>query len=347
VDHEDHQPPRRLRGEDPIEILLTGITGFIGSHLADVMQTTSNHHVVGMIRNVKDQAPLEARGIETRIADLLQPVSLTQVTKDVDVVVHLAALMRFHAPWNDLYASNVEATKHLANDAAAQGVRHFIYISSTEAVGPVDTIPGDESAPYHPTYDYGRTKMLAEQWLHTQEKTKGLPLTILRPTGVYGPGDDYITLPMLRAVKQGKLRMLPGKADHQIQFTYVHDVAKGIIAAISSKEQVLGKTIFLASDDAVTYRGLFTIMAQLLDVPPPTRSVPPWLASIYLRYLEWTNARKGVDEFIFHPSLVKDMQTDRVYSNALARRLLGFQPQYTLREGMDEAIRWYTVRHLL
>ena len=340
-------PPRIFRREDPIDILLTGITGFIGSHLADVLQTTGNHHLVGMVRKVKDQAPLKARGIETRVADLLQPASLRQVTKDVDVVVHLAGLMRFHAPWNDLYASNVEATKHLVNDAAAQGVGHFIYISSTEAIGPVERIPADESAPYHPTYGYGRTKMLAEQWLHDQEQTKRLPVTILRPTGVYGPGDDYITLPMLRAVKLGQLRMLPGKADHHIQFTYVSDVAKGIAATISSKEQVQGKTIFLASDDAVTYKGLFTFIAELLDVPPPTRSVPPWLASAYLRYREWVNARKGVDEFIFHPSLVKDMQTDRVYSNALARRLLKFQPQYSLRQGLDVAIRWYTEQHLL
>ena len=300
-----------------------------------------------MVRNVKDQVLLEKRGIEVRIADLLQPASLRQVTKDIDVVVHLAALMRFHAPWNDLYACNVEATKHLVNDAAAQGVGRFIYISSTEAVGPVERIPGDESAPYHPTYDYGRTKMLVEQWLHDQEHAMRLPFIILRPTGVYGPRDDYITLPMLRAVKQGTLRMLPGKADHRIQFTYVHDAAKGIAAAISSTEQVLGKTIFLASDDSVTYRGLFTTMAELLNVPPPTRSVPPWLASVYLRYRKWANARRGVDEFIFHPSLVKDMQTDRVYSNALARRLLGFQSQYSLREGLDEAIRWYTERHLL
>ena len=100
----------------------------------------------------------EKQGIEMRKADLLKPGSLRDITKDVDIVVHLAGLMRFHDPWDLLYNHNVKATQTIAGDALQHGVQHFIYSSSTEAIGPVTSIPGDETSPYNPTYEYGKTK---------------------------------------------------------------------------------------------------------------------------------------------------------------------------------------------
>jgi len=316
---------------------MTGLTGFIGSHLLKSLKDHGRHHLVGMIRNPKDERRLEDLGVEVRIADLLNPSSLQGVTRDIDTVIHLAARMRFHDPWETLYAHNVEGTRHLALDAMQQQVSHFIYISSTEAMGPVDTVPGDESAACHPSYGYGRSKMLAEQWLCKQHAQ--LPLTILRPTGVFGPGDTYVTMPVLRAVQQGLLRATPRKAaDHYIQFTYVTDVVQGIMTALENREKALGGTFILASDDYYSYRELFTVLARLLNAPPPRYTVPSWVVRTALRYLEWANKRKGVDEFVFHASLVDDMQVDRAYSNARAKRVLGFSPHYTLQQGIAEIL---------
>ena len=247
-------------------VLVTGASGFLGSHLLKSMRDLGRYHVIGMVRNPKDVQRLGALGVETRVADLLRPSSLHEITKEVDTVIHLAAKMRFHDPWESLYAHNVEGTRYLALDAMQHQVGYFIYISSTEATGPVDTIPGDESAAYHPTYEYGKSKMMAEQWLHEQT----LPVTVLRPTGIYGPGDAYVTLPVLRAVKHGLLRALPAKAaDHYIQFTYITDVVQGIIMTLNHREHAVGETFILASDDYYSYRELFTVLAQLLDSPTP------------------------------------------------------------------------------
>jgi nucleoside-diphosphate-sugar epimerase len=324
-------------GNNMENVLVTGVTGFLGSHLLASLQKNGRHHLVGMIRNPRDQQRLENLGVEVRVADLLQPLSLQNITRDIDTVIHLAARMRFHDPWDILYAHNVEGTKHLALDAARTHVSHFIYISSTEAMGPVDTVPGDESAPYHPAYGYGKSKMLAEQWLREQQGR--LPVTILRPTGVCGPGDPYVTMPVLRAVQRGLLRAIPKKAaEHYIQFTYVTDVVQGIIAALENPKKAVGGTFILASDDYYSYRELFTLLARLLHAPPPRYSVPSWLVWAVLRYLEWTNRRKGIDEFVFHASLVDDMKVDRAYSNAKAKRVLGFFPQYTLQQGISEIL---------
>lgn len=318
-------------------VLVTGVTGFLGSHLLESLKSRERYHLVGMIRNPQDEQRLEDLGVEVRIADLLNPSSIQGVTRDIDTVIHLAARMRFHDPWETLYAHNVEGTQHLAQDAMQQEVSHFIYISSTEAMGPVTKVPGDESAGYYPAYGYGRSKMLAEQWLSKQHAR--LPVTILRPTGVYGPGDNYVTMPVLRAVQHGLLRATPkNAASHYIQFTYLTDVVQGIMATLENREKALGGTFILASDDYYSYRELFTVLARLLNAPPPRYSVPSWVVRTVLRYLEWANKRKGVDEFIFHTSLVDDMQVDRAYSNARAKRMLGFSPQYTLQRGISEIL---------
>jgi nucleoside-diphosphate-sugar epimerase len=289
----------------------------------------------------------EKQGIEMRQIDLLKPESLKDITKNVDVVVHLAGLMRFHDPWDSLYNNNVKATQIIAADALQHDVQHFIYSSSTEAIGSVGNIPGDETSPYNFSYEYGKSKQIAEQWLKEKQQTDDLPLTILRPTGVYGPGDTYVTLSTVRAIAHRKLPVLPGKGDSYIHFTYVDDVAQGFQRTIEQPKQSLGETFILASDDYITYKEMFTIIANQLDVPPPTRSIPLSLAKIYLSFIQWNNKRKEIDDFVMHTSLIDTMKTNRAYTNAKAKKILGFTPQYSFKDGMKKTIEWYKEKNLL
>ncbi|MBN1860893.1 MAG: NAD(P)-dependent oxidoreductase [Candidatus Thermoplasmatota archaeon] len=330
-----------------MRLLITGVTGFLGTHLARELLKENTIELLGTYRNPKKTPWFEEQGIEMRQADLLNPKSLKDITKDVDVVVHLAALMRFHDPWNRLYAHNVNATQIIAQDALDHGVQHFIYSSSTEATGPVASIPGDETSPAQPSYDYGKTKYITELWLEEKHRTQHLPLTILRPTGIYGPGDVYVTLSTVRAVANKKLRFLPGKGNNTIHFTYVDDVTQGIRKTIEKTTQAIGETFILASDEYLTYKDMFSTIAHLLNVPRPGRSIPMSLAKIYLSYIQWNNARKGIDDFAMHTSLIDTMKTNRAYSNAKAKKILGFSPKYSFEEGMKKTIDWYKEKNLL
>jgi len=330
-----------------MKILITGITGFLGSYLARTLLNANKYDLIGTYRDASKARALEKQGIEMRKVNLLNPETLTNCTRGVDVVVHLAALMRFHDPFEKLYTHNVTATQRIADDALHHNVQHFIYASSTEAIGPVNTIPGDETSPFHPTYDYGKTKQIAELWLLEKQQTDNLPLTILRPTGVYGPGDIYVTLSTVRAVAHKKLRVLPGKGDKYIHFTYVDDGAQGFLKAIERPERSLGETFILSGDEYTTYKEMFTIIAHLLNVPPPKRSIPMSLAKAYLSFVQWNNGRKGIDDFVMHTSLIDTMKTNRVYSNRKAKRLLGFAPRYRYQDGMKKTIEWYIEKHLL
>jgi len=330
-----------------MKVLITGITGFIGAHLAQELLKKKSYELVGTFRDKEKALMYEKQGIEMRKADLLKPDSLKNITKDVDVVIHLAGLMRFHDPWDSLYNHNVKATQIIATDALQHSVQHFIYSSSTEALGPVTNIPGDETSPYNPSYAYGKTKQIAEQWLKEKQQTAGLPLTILRPTGVYGPGDVYVTLSTVRAIAYRKLRVLPGKGDSIIHFTYVDDIIQGFQKTIEKPKQSLDETFILASDEYITYKEMFTIIANLLNVPPPTRSIPLSLAKVYLSYIQWSNKRKGIDDFVMHTSLIDTMKTNRAYTNAKAKKILEFTPRYSYRDGMKKTIEWYKEKNLL
>lgn len=330
-----------------MKVLITGITGFIGTHLAKDLLRTNKYELLGTYRDARKATLLEKQGIEMRKTDLLKPDSLKDITKEVDVIVHLAGLMRFHDSFDILYDNNVKATQTITEDALLHGIQHFIYGSSTEALGPVTNIPGDETSPYHPTYHYGKTKQITELWLKEKQQTTHLPLTILRPTGVYGPGDVYVTLSTVRAVANKKLRFLPGKGDMFIHFTYVDDISQGIKKTIEKPKQSIGETFILASDAYITYKEMFTIVADLLDVPPPSRSIPISLAKAYLSVVQWNNNRKGIDDFVMHTSLIDTMRTNRAYSNAKAKKILGFSPQYDYTKGMKKTIDWYKEKNLL
>jgi nucleoside-diphosphate-sugar epimerase len=330
-----------------MRVLITGVTGFIGAHLAPELLKKKNYELVGTFRDKEKALMYEEQGIEMREADLLKPASLKNITKDIDVVVHLAGLMRFHDPWDSLYNHNVKATQVIAAETIQHNVQHFIYSSSTEAIGPVTSIPGDETSSYNPTYEYGKTKQIAELWLKEKQQTAGLPLTILRPTGVYGPGDLYVTLSTVRAIAQRKLRVLPGKGDSYIHFTYIDDVVQGFQKTIEKPKQTLDETFILASDEYITYKEMFTIVANLLEVPSPTRSIPMSLVKTYLSVVQWNNNRKGIDDFVMHTSLIDTMKTNRAYTNAKAKKILGFTPRYSYRAGMKKTIEWYKEKNLL
>jgi nucleoside-diphosphate-sugar epimerase len=92
---------------------------------------------------------------------------------------------------------------------------------------------------------------------------------------------------------------------------------------------------------------MFTVIANLLGVAPPTRSIPLAFAKAYLSFVQWNNTRRGIDDFVMHTSLIDTMKTNRAYSNAKAKKILGFVPRFGYREGMKSTIDWYKDKNLL
>ena len=324
-----------------MKVLVTGASGFIGSHLVPAL-LESDHTPIALIRGSSDTTLLDELGVETRVGDLSDPDSLSRVADGVEAVIHLAAYYRFYGEKEKYTRINVEGTASLAEYAKKAGVDHFIYCSSTEAVGPVEGI-GDEESDPNPQYEYGISKLSAEKRLwEIQGETPWV--TVVRPSGVYGPGnvDDVSYWFVMSQARGGILsKFIVGSGEALIQFVHVSDIVQGFIKALENPNASKGETFTISENRAYRYKEVYGIIAELLDRKPPKIHLPPWLAKLSIAPVEFFNKLTGREDFMWHTATVDSVMSNRAYSIDKAVRLLGYKPEYNLRTGLAETIKWY------
>jgi nucleoside-diphosphate-sugar epimerase len=204
----------------PDRVLVTGATGFVGSHVAQALveagyevrcgtRASSNTRWISDLDT--ERVPLDVRG---------KPEDISRAVENVDVVVHAAGITRARRP-EDYYSVNADGTRRLAAAALRAGVRRFVLISSLAARGPNSPAKGD-----HPESDYGRSKLEAENHLRSVEG--GMEAVVLRPAAVYGPRDTDL-LPLFRMARAGWLPVPSGAGP--LQPLYAEDVARAALAA--------------------------------------------------------------------------------------------------------------------
>lgn len=202
-----------------MKVLLTGASGFVGSHLAEAL-ARAGHALRLSLRGSSSDAFLAATLAERVTLDLADPAAADAACRGVEVVVHAAGVTRARRA-ADFFRVNAEGTLALAEAAARQGVRRFVFVSSLEARGP------DQLG--RPDSPYGESKLAAEEGLRAFQGA--LELVVLRPAGVYGPRDkDLLTL--FRLAARG---VLPRAASgHPFQPVYASDVAGAALRALAA-----------------------------------------------------------------------------------------------------------------
>ncbi|MBU7014605.1 MAG: NAD-dependent epimerase/dehydratase family protein [Theionarchaea archaeon] len=318
-----------------MKTLVTGGTGFIGSHLVEALPGD----VVCLVRKSSDTSHLEPLGVEVVYGDLTDLDSLKRAARDVDCVYHLGAYYTFHGVWDRYYSVNVQGTRLLIE--ACESVDHFIYCSSAEAMGPVKTPPADESYPANPAYDYGRSKLMAES-LITEKIDQGYPATILRPVGVYGPRcvDDVSYYFMIHMAKNSIFtKFVAGSGENLVDFVFVKDVVQGFLKARNQK--AIGGLYFVSGKKALTYNEVYEILGRLLDRAPPRLHVPAVLAKMAMAPLEVLYGLLGREDFMVHVSTVEATQNNRAYSWKRAHDDFGYEPEYSFEKGAEITLQWY------
>lgn len=324
------------------KVLITGASGFLGGHIATEM-VSKGIRPVAMVRRSSDRSVLEKLGLAMIEADLSDPPSLTRATAGIDTVVHLAAYYTFHGR-KELYEKiTVDGTRNLLEACLRNGVRRVIYCSSTEAVGPVAEPPGNEESPLNPRFEYGRSKLRAEA-LVKECATKGLDYTIIRPTGLYGPGNvDDVAFWFITSFAKNSLstRFIVGSGDTLIQFTHVSDAAKAFLLALEKPEAASGQTYIIADMKCHSYSDVYRMLAEICSRRPPRLHVHPYLAKALIAPVEAFNLMRGTENFMWHTATVDSVTQDRCYSIDKAVRELGFSPQRDLKAGLEETVAWY------
>jgi dihydroflavonol-4-reductase len=318
--------------------LITGATGFIGSHLAEHL-LNKGFRVKALVRPTSDLRWIEGLELEIVPGSLHDGRFLEEAVGGADYIFHLAGAVKAKDP-GDFYFHNTQATVNLANAAlaAAPGLKRFVFVSSQAAAGPAECLerPICEGDQCRPLTDYGKSKLAAERELG--KLSDRLPLTIIRPSVVYGPRDTEV-LAYFRWIKRG-LAPLPGFRARYAQLIYVKDLVEGMALAASSPSS-LGRTYFLAGDRPYSWGEISDAIAGCLGKKPFKLHIPLLLAHLSALFNEAGAYLLDKPAMVTRQKVREMSQPYWAVSPQAAQKDFGFKCDYDLARGMAETAKWY------
>lgn len=308
-------------------LLITGATGFIGSHLA---RAALQHglKVRALVRG-PDASAIPAAAEPWR-GDLLQPNSLVGIESGVDYVVHCAGVLgKWGGPEAMLYELNVAGGVRLLERFRGGGVRRFLHLSAGGVTGPLPVEAADERYPCRPRSAYEKSKLAGEQEILARATEWALPVAVLRPTFTYGPGDPH-KLPLFRAVSAGRFVFI-GDGRSVLHPVFIDDLVAGILLAL---ERARDRDVYiLGGERPVTKRELIEAIADALGCRRPRLRIPTWLARPAAAALEALGRGLGFEPILTR-SRVSMMSENFGYTIQRAREQLGYAPQTSLQQGI-------------
>lgn len=320
--------------------LVTGATGFVGSHVAEAC-ARRGIAVVTLARSTSDTRLLDQLGVEVVRGELTDPQAVARAMADVEVVVHCAAKVGDWGPVEEYRQVNVGGTAVLL-EAARERKPRFVHLSSLGVYAARDHDRTDESEPPPPDHmdGYTQTKVEAEKLVLSYHQHHGIPVVILRPGFVYGPRDRTVLPRLMDLLAKGHIRYI-GSKTKLMNTIYVENLVDAIFLAIE-KPQAVGQIYNLTDDEEVTKQQFMETLADLAGLPRPTKVVPLGVARLAARVLEGIARLRGAKQ---PPRVtqarIKFMGLNLSFSCDKAKRELGYKPQVRFAEGMRRTIEWW------
>ena len=323
-------------------VLVTGATGFTGGHLARRL-LREGWRVRVFVRNQPAAQRWQADGAEAVVGDLTDAASVDQAVAGCEVVFHVAALYRTEGLPERLFQTvNIDGTRYLLEAARRHGVRRVVHTSTVGVHGHIARPPADESYPFGPRDSYQRSKCEGER-LAQQFFSNGLAGTIVRPVGIYGPGDTRF-LKLFRLIVRRRFVML-GRGETLYHMTYIDDLIDGMLLC-AQHPAAPGQTFILAGEQAVTLNELVRRIATVLEVPVPQWRLPLWPFQLAAPACQRVCRAIKVEPPLY-PRRLEFFSDSRAFTIDKARRLLGYQPRVDLDEGIRRTATWYRAQGAL
>jgi 3beta-hydroxy-delta5-steroid dehydrogenase/steroid delta-isomerase len=331
--------------------MVTGGSGFVGANL--VTELLNKGHWVRSFDRAPSPLPDHPR-LETVQGDICDPESVAAAVRGVDTIFHTAALIELMGGGSvtDEYrkrsfAVNVGGTENLVHAAQKAGVKRFVYTSSNSVViGGKAISGGDETLPYTTRFAdlYTETKVAAEKFVLSQNGVGGLLTCAIRPSGIWGRGDQTMFRKVFERVVAGHVKALVGSHKARLDNSYVHNLVHGFILAAQHLVEggtAPGQAYFINDDDPVNMFEFARPVVEACGQHWPRLRVSGRLVHAVMGAWQRLHFRFGLPQPPLEPLAVERLYLDNYFSVAKARRDLGYQPLFTTEKAMHDCLPYY------
>ncbi|MDX2249968.1 MAG: NAD-dependent epimerase/dehydratase family protein [Bacteroidia bacterium] len=324
-------------------ILLTGATGFLGFRVLErLVENSFSGNIIAAGRVLKPRARLEAGNVHYRLGDLSDAFFTEQLFEEFPIT-HIINCAALSSPWGQyeaFFRANVLSQKHLIRLAEKHAVKRFVHISTPSLYFDYRNrldIKESDPLPRKFVNHYAATKREAEILL---EKSS-LDWVALRPRALVGRGDTVIMPRVIRAYDEGKLRII-GNGENFVDITPVSNVVDAVVLSLTAPEKACGKQYNIANGAPVKLWAMLAGVLQRLDRHLPEKKVPLAIAMTAATLMEtaakWTPGHR-------EPALTRysvgTIGLSFSMDISLAQKYLGYSPQQSVKEAMDEFVEWY------
>lgn len=307
-------------------VLVTGADGFIGSHLTELLleqgfrvralSQYNSFNYWGWLEDIRHP------DLEVVSGDVRDPNYCREITRDVDTVFHLAALIAipysYVAP--DSYVdTNIKGTLNICQASRDNGVRRLIVTSTSEVYGTARYVPIDEKHPRQPQSPYSATKIGADAIAMSFYNAFDTPVVIARPFNTYGPRQSAraIIPTIIGQIAAGERIIKVGDLSPTRDFNFVKDTARGFLALAMAGDEVVGQDINIATGTEVSMKQTLETIARLMNADV---------------------------EYVVDPARLRPSKSEVFRlcgDNTLIKSLTDWTPRYTLDQGLRETIDWF------
>ena len=307
--------------------LITGADGFIGSHLTELLlEKGYNVRALSYYNSFNFWGWLEdipaSSNLEIVTGDIRDPHFVKHIMKDMNIVFHLAALIAipysYVAP--DSYVdTNIKGTLNICQAAKENGCERVIHTSTSEVYGTAQYVPIDEKHPLQPQSPYSATKIGADAMAMSFHSAFNLPVTTARPFNTYGPRQSAraVIPTIIGQIAAGKKQIKLGELSPTRDFNYVLDTCRGFIA-LAESDKTIGEVINIGSGVEISVSDTLNLIKKIMN----------------------SDVEFITDKQRLRP---KNSEVFRLCcDNTKIHKLTGFESKYSLQEGLEETIDWFT-----
>ncbi len=314
------------------KVIVTGADGFIGSHLTELLVAFgTNVKALSYYNSFNNWGWIEQldclNEIEVVSGDIRDPHFCKNITKGIDIIFHLAALIgipySYIAPGNYV-ETNIKGTLNICQAALENGCERIIHTSTSEVYGTARYVPIDEKHPLQPQSPYSASKIGADSMSMSFFNAFELPLTIARPFNTYGPRQSAraVIPTIITQIANGKKQIKLGDLTPTRDLNYVEDICRGFIALVEC-EKAIGETVNIGSNFEISIGDVFNLIKEIMnsdvEVITDSERLRPEKSEVFRLWCD----------------------------NAKIRELTGFETKYSIREGLEKTIVWFTTPHNL